>query len=114
MNNYIILFLLSVFIASLSQIILKSSALKKHSSKLKEYLNVRVIVAYSMFMICTMITMFAYRKIPLSFGPLLETTSYVYIFLFSTFIFKEKFSFKMILGNILIICGIIVFSFPVC
>ena len=46
---YIVIFLCSVLIASISQILLKKSANKQCDSKFKEYLNAPVIIAYFMF-----------------------------------------------------------------
>ena len=48
MNNigYVLLFLLSVFVSSCSQIALKKSANRKHESKIKEIMNPLVLGAY--------------------------------------------------------------------
>ena len=50
-------FLVSVFISSVSQILLKKSADKTYDSKIKEYLNPLVIAAYGMFFCSMLITM---------------------------------------------------------
>lgn len=107
---YILVFLISVFISSISQIILKKSTTKKYDNKLKEYLNMRVIFAYGMFFLASLLTTLAYKGVPLSLGPVLEATGYIYIAILGTLILKEKMSKKKIIGNILIIIGIIVFS----
>jgi multidrug transporter EmrE-like cation transporter len=107
-NAFFILFLVSVFISSISQILLKKSADKEYENTLKEYLNPRVIAAYSIFLISTVLTTIAYRGVPLSIGPVLESTGYVYIAVLSVFVLKEKMSKKKILGNVLIIAGILV------
>lgn len=111
MNNYIyiIIFLISVFISSISQIVLKKSANKSYDSKLKEYLNPMVIGSYTIFFTSTLLTIFAYRGVPLSFGPILESTGYVYISVLGLLFLKEKLTFKKLCGNILIIIGILVF-----
>ncbi|MEG0310887.1 MAG: EamA family transporter [Eubacterium sp.] len=113
MNNtvlYTIIFLVSVFISSVSQIILKKSAQKKYENVLKEYLNPMVIGAYTIFLISTFLTTFAYKSVPLSFGPVLESTGYIYIAILGALILKEKMSKRKILGNGLIIIGIMVFA----
>ena len=56
MTFYVLLFVFSVFIASVSQTILKTSAEKKYDSRLQEYLNPKVIIAYGMFFLCSLIT----------------------------------------------------------
>ena len=45
MGSYILLFLGSVFLSSVSQVILKKSAMEPHENKLKEYLTIKVIIA---------------------------------------------------------------------
>ena len=43
-------------------------------------------------------------------GPVLESTSYIWITLFGVLIFKERLTKRRILALMTIICGIIVFS----
>lgn len=110
MINYIIIFLISVLVSSVSQVILKTSANKEHESKIKEIFNVRVILAYAMFFFATLLTMLAYRKVPLSLGAVLETTGYVYVAILGRLVLKERLDKYKIIGNAFIITGIIVFS----
>lgn len=99
-----------VFISAISQVLLKKSAQKNYDSKIKEYLNPLVIIAYSIFVLSTFLSMIAYKGIPLSMGPILETTSYIYVTIFGVMIFKEKISKKQIFALVLIIMGIVVYS----
>lgn len=89
---------------------LKKAALKKHDNIIKEYLNPLVIIAYAVFFGTTLIGVLAYKGIPLSLGPILETTGYLYITFFGVVIFKEKLSFKKVLALLLIICGIFIYA----
>ena len=109
--KYYLLFLVSVLISSISQIVLKVSANRKHENAIKEYLNPLVIAAYGMFFFATMLTAMAYRGVPLLMGPVLEATGYVYVASLSVLILKEKMGFRKILGNVLIIVGIVVCTF---
>lgn len=112
MNNwYYVLFLLSVLLSSLSQVVLKKSADKKYKSRIAEYLNPHVIGAYSVFVLATVLTAFAYRVVPLSMGPVLEATGYIYIAILSVLVLKEKLSPRRILGNVLIIAGVLIYAF---
>ena len=52
----------------------------------------------------------AYKGIPLSMGPILEATSYIYVTFFGVKIFKEKMSKKKYMALALIILGIIIYS----
>lgn len=102
--------LLGVFISSISQVMLKKAASKKYESPIKEYLNPLVIFAYILFFGTTLLSILAYRGIPLSLGPVLEATGYIYVTFFGVVIFKEKLNVKKILALILIIVGILVYS----
>ena len=110
MISYVVVFLISVLVSSVSQVILKTSANEEHDSKIKEILNMKVIFAYGLFFGATLLTMLAYRKVPLSLGVVLETTGYLYVAVLSRLILKEKLDKYKICGNTLIILGIIIFS----
>ncbi|MDD4508522.1 MAG: EamA family transporter [Eubacteriaceae bacterium] len=113
MNNsmiFVLIFLGSVFISAISQIILKKSANGHHDSIIKEYLNAPVIIAYSFFLLSTLLTAYAYKGVPLSLGPVLEATGYVYVAVLGALVLKEKATRKKVIGNGLIIIGIIIFA----
>ena len=61
---YVIIFLASVFVSSVSQIILKKSANKTYENKLQEYMNVPVILAYGLFFGSSLLTVLAYKGVP--------------------------------------------------
>ena len=104
------LLLLGVFLSAISQVMLKKAALRQYSSKLREYLNPLVIVAYTIFVGTTFLSIYAYKGIPLSMGPVLEATSYIYVTIFGVTIFKEKLNKRKLVGLALIIAGIIIYS----
>lgn len=105
-----LLLLLGVFLSAISQVMLKKAALRQYSSKLREYLNPLVIVAYTIFVGTTFLSIYAYKGIPLSMGPVLEATSYIYVTIFGVTIFKEKLNKRKLVGLALIIAGIIIYS----
>ena len=104
-------FLFSVLISSISQILLKKSADKTYDSRLKEYLNPLVIIAYGMFFCSMMITMYCYRYVDVSAGPIFESAGYIFVGVLGYIFLKEKFTAKKIIGMLLIMIGIVVFSF---
>jgi multidrug transporter EmrE-like cation transporter len=108
---YYVLYLFSVLVASFSQVILKKSAMIHYESHLKEYLNVYVIVAYFFFFGSSLLTTLSYKGVPLTLGPVLEATGYVYIGMLSMLILKERLSRRKIMGNVLIISGILIYAF---
>ena len=108
MNDvYIVIFLLSVLIAAISQILLKRSAGKQYTSKAREYLDVRVIAAYALFFLSSLLTVLAYRGVPLSMGPVLETTGYLWVTIMGRLILKEKVSMRKLTGLAVIVLGVI-------
>lgn len=104
-------FLCSVLISSISQILLKKSADRTYDNRLKEYLNPLVIVAYIMFFCSMMITMYCYRYVDVSAGPIFESAGYVFVGILGFIFLKEKFTIKKTIGMVLILLGIVVFSF---
>ena len=105
-----IIFIVGVFISSISQIMLKKSAQKEYDSKIKEYLNPRVIFAYIIFFGATLCSIWAYTVIPLSLGPILESAGYIFVAVLSWLFLKEKITFKKAVGLSVIIIGIIIYS----
>ena len=79
---YVALYLLSTFLASVSQVLLKKAALREHKSLLAEYTDWRVILGYGLFVGCSLLTMLAYKGVPLNVGPVLEATGYLYVTFF--------------------------------
>lgn len=106
---YLLLLLVSVVIASLSQIILKKSAQKHYESFVKEYINPYVIIGYGMMVVSTLLTILAYRGLAYKNGPVIESLGYILIMFLSFIFFKERITKKKILGNILILVGVFVF-----
>lgn len=107
---YSLFLLCGVFISAISQVMLKKAALKKYDNVVKEYLNPLVIIAYILFFGTTLLSILSYRGIPLSMGPILEATSYIYVTIFGVKIFHEKINKYKIVALVLIIMGIVVFS----
>lgn len=108
--SYAAVLLAGVFLSSISQVMLKKAALRTYSSRIKEYLNPLVIIAYTIFVGTTFLSIYAYKGIPLSMGPVLEATSYIYVTVFGVTIFKEKLNKRKILALVLIVSGIVVYS----
>ncbi len=107
---FMLIFVFGTFISSVSQIILKKSANIEYPSKIREYLNPRVILAYAIFFGATLCTILAYKKIPLSLGPILESSGYIFVAVLSYLFLKEKISKKKLLGLSVIIIGILIYS----
>ena len=102
--------LVSVFISSVSQIVLKKAAGKVYSSPVREYLNPMVIGAYGMFFCSVILTMLALKYVPLSMSPILESTGYIFVSVMGYFFLKERFSRRKLAGFVLILAGIVIFN----
>ncbi len=105
--------LLGVFVSSVSQVMLKKSAMKTHDSAIREYLNPLVIAAYALFLGTTVISTLAYRVIPLSMGPILDATGYIYVTIFGIAVFRERMSARKFGALAVILLGIVVYSMGV-
>ena len=105
------IFILSVFLSSVSQIMLKSSSRRKYGNLLKEYFNPIVIFAYMIFFVCTLISVYSLKIIPLSLAPILEATGFIFVAVLSKIFLKEKISKNKILGILLIFIGVIICAF---
>ena len=65
---------------------------------------------YVMMIACMLLTVVAYRGIPFKYGAVLEALVYLYIMVLSRVFLKEKLTGKKILGNVMIVAGVIIFS----
>ena len=106
----VLILLLSVLAASAAQIFLKLSANETHSSRLKEYMNGKVILGYGLLFGSTILTMLALRTVPLSWSPAIESVSYLLVTLAGWRILGERISGKKAAGLALILVGIAVFT----
>ena len=109
MNSSYIILILSVFIAAVSQLLLKKSALKTYKAMIYEYLNPYVIFGYGMMVVSTILTIVALKGLAYSNVPVIECLGYIFVMSMSRVFLGEKITKKKILGNGLIILGIFVY-----
>lgn len=109
MNSYIALLIGSVFIATCSQIFLKTSSSIEYKSWIREYLNWRVILGYGMMVVSTILTILAFKGLDYKNGPIIESLGYIFIMILSRLFLKEKITKNKIIGNSLILFGILIF-----
>lgn len=105
-----IVMLVCVGISGFSQILLKKSAIKTYQNKIQEYVNPYVISGYSLFLICTIVTVFCYKYVPLSLGVVLESAGYIFVPVLSFIFLKEKLTTRQIVGILIVIAGVILYS----
>lgn len=110
MIKYFAIAIFSGFLSSFSQILLKKSAEKKKDTLISEYLNIQVILGYGITFICMILTIIAFKGIPYKYGSVLESLTYIYIMVLSKLFIGEKISKRRLIGNIMIVLGVIIFS----
>lgn len=109
MNMHLLILILSVLIASFSQILLKKSAEKTYSSVIREYLNPYVIFGYGMMFVSMFLTIIAYSGMEFTNVQIVEATGYIMVLILSYFFFHEKITRKKVIGMIFIFAGIAVY-----
>ena len=100
----------SVVVASVSQVLLKKSALKKYDNVIKEYLNPYVIGGYGLLFGSMLLTVYAYSGMDYKNGPVIESLGNVFVLVLGYFVFRERISFRKILGIACIMAGIVIFN----
>ncbi len=109
MNIHLLILILSVLIASFSQILLKKSAEKTYSSVIREYLNLYVICGYGMMFLSMLLTIIAYSGMEFTNVQIVEATGYIMVLILSCFFFREKITREKVLGMLFIFAGIAVY-----
>ena len=107
MNSGVLIYLLTPFLSALSQIILKKAADNPKYVGIRAYLNVPVILAYGLFFGCMLLNVVALRTLDLTVASVLEASSYIYVVVLSWLFLKEKITKRRLLGNLIIIVGIV-------
>lgn len=100
----------AVFVSACSQVLLKKAATLEHESTFREYLNARVLLAYGFFSIALLVNLYVLRHLPLYLVPVLESFGFVFIPVLGFIFLKERLTRRQLLGMLLIIVGVVVFS----
>lgn len=106
---HVAVMLSGVFLASFSQVLLKKSANRAHSSIIHEYVNPMVIGAYVLFLLTTLMSIYALKVIPLYVGAVLESSNYLFVTFFGWFFFGERLNKRKLVGLGIILLGIFIF-----
>lgn len=109
MIKYWIVLFAAVIVSSASQMLLKKGATKQYDSVIHEYLNPWVISGYGLMILSTLCVIFAYRGVAYKNGAIIESLGYLLIMFLSRFFFGEKITKKKLIGNLIILAGVLVF-----
>ena len=110
MNKYVLLMFALTFFSALSKLLLKLSANETHKGRFGEYLNRKVITAYLIFAVVLLLNTYAYTKVNLKYGPVIDTFTYVFVLLLSVLVLREKVTKWKLIGNLMIIAGVVLYS----
>lgn len=110
-NIYAGLIFLTAFASAASQILLNVSNGKKRKKKsiVFEYLNGYVISSYVILFCVLLINIYIMKFVPLKIAHTFAASTYIFVMFLSKIFLKEKITTKKIIGNVLIIIGIVVF-----
>ena len=100
---------LCALLSAFSQILLKKSTLEKHSSFIRNFLNAKVIIAYSIFALTLFMNIYAFTGIPYKLASVLNASAYLFTMLLSAWLLKDRISWQCAVGNGLIILGIVIY-----
>ena len=107
---YYIIVILSVFVASVAQMLLKKGAMVKHTSFIFEYLNPWVIGGYSLMILSLLANIFAMSKgVQVKEVSTIEALSYLFVPLMALLCYHEKISFRKMVSIFIILIGIFIF-----
>ncbi|WP_027396862.1 EamA family transporter [Anaerovibrio lipolyticus] len=110
MSSYVGIAVFSGILSAFSQVLLKKSSNVERDSRIKEYLNLLVIIGYGLSFICMILMIIAFKGMPLKYGAVIESLVYLYIMILGRIFLEEKITLKRLVGNIIIIAGVIIFS----
>ena len=99
---FLLLMFAGTFFTGISQVLLKQSAKKEHKSWIFEYLNWRVITAYGIAFTVLFLNTYAYTKVDMKYGAVVMVLSYLLL--------KEKFNKGQLIGNLIIISGVLIYT----
>lgn len=111
MIKYVLIAIVSGIVSAFSQILLKKSSGVKYDHKIKEYINPYVIGGYCLVLVCIILMVFAYIGLPFKYGAVLESLVYFYVMIMSRIFLHERLTLKRVVGNLIIVCGVAIFSF---
>ena len=101
----------TAFASAVSQILLNVSAEKKYENRVKEYLNPWVVLSYMILAVVLVTNIYLLGFMNLKEENAIASLTYVFVLILSRIVLKEKITLKKILGNVLIIIGILIFIY---
>jgi drug/metabolite transporter (DMT)-like permease len=113
LNIYLVIFitLVAAFIAALAQIIFKKNIkgeIKSVKGIIKLAKNQMVVIGLFMYLISLVVYLYALHDAPLSFVYPTFASTFIFVFILSGILLKEKYPVHRLIGVVLIFIGIII------
>jgi len=109
MTKFYLILILIAFSSAVSQVLLNISAKKEYSSKIFEYLNIYVISSYMLLFIFLIVNIFILKYVDVKNANAIISAAYFFAMILSKIFLGEKITGKKVIGNLMIVIGIIVF-----
>jgi len=109
MNRAFTALSIGIFLSAFSQVLLKSGARHK-ATWLASFLNMHTVIGYSLFVLVTVLNVYAMQTIPLKTVTAWVSLTYVLTLLMSRYLLKETLNGRMLIGAGMIVAGIVLFS----
>ncbi|MCE5342862.1 MAG: DMT family transporter [Eubacteriales bacterium] len=108
MSSGAIIYLITPLVAAVSQLMLKRAADDPQHTGIRFYVNTRVILAYVLFLGCMVMNVIALQTLALTVASVLEASGFLYVMVLGRLFLKEKLTPKKLVGNALIVAGIVI------
>ena len=69
-----------------------------------------MILSYGIFFGVLLLNTYAYTRVDMKYGAVIDTFSYVFVMLLSFFLLGEKFTRRKVIGNLIIIGGVLLYT----
>lgn len=102
----VIIYILSIVIASYSQILLKKGAINKKNIFINKY----TIIGYSLMILSTLFSLIGYKGVSMSLSQMLQILGFIFVAIFSYLLLHEKTNNRFIIGMTIIVIGIVIYS----
>ncbi len=108
MTSSVLIYLFTPLISAASQLMLKKAADNPAYTGVRFYVNPLVIAAYALFFGCMVANVFALRTLDLTVASVLEASGFLYVMVLGALFLGEKITARKLIGNTLIVLGIVV------
>lgn len=101
----------AVVLSAVSQGLLKSGVRRVAGrSVIHVYANPYTFIAYALFGISTLMSLYAYKLLPLKASAMLSPFMYIFVGVYSHFVLKEKMTRRQAVGSAIILLGVVVYN----